>query len=119
MRLLVTGGRDFTDRAFAWKILDKIHARRQVTLLMEGGATGADHHAREWAKNRSVPHQTFDANWERYGNHAGRVRNAQMLREGRPQLVVAFAGGTGTRHMRRIAHEAGLPVFDSSRHQPR
>ena len=116
MRLLVTGGRDFTDRPFAFKILDKIHTRRPITLLIEGGAAGADRFGREWARARGVPFRTCEANWERYGNHAGRVRNCQMLREEKPQFVAAFRGRDGTRHMCRIAREAGVPVFESWSH---
>jgi hypothetical protein len=35
-----------------------------------------------------------------------------MLREGKPDLVIAFPGGRGTAHMTRIALEAGLKVIE-------
>lgn len=113
MIALVTGGRDFDDRAFAFRILDAIHAKRAITLLVEGGALGADEIGRNWAIARSIRYQTYPANWERYGNHAGRVRNCQMLREAKPDMVAAFAGGVGTRHMCAIARAAGVPVLES------
>jgi hypothetical protein len=33
-----------------------------------------------------------------------------MLREGRPELVVAFPGGKGTAHMVKLAMAAAVPV---------
>lgn len=112
MVVLVTGGRGYQNRAYVWRALSALHARRRITKLVEGGASGADQHAREWARANGIDPTTCDANWQRYGGHAGRVRNVQMLREHRPQLVVRFPGGTGTRHMARISEAAGVPVLD-------
>lgn len=36
-----------------------------------------------------------------------------MLDFGMPDLVVAFAGGSGTAHMVRIAKEAGVEVVEA------
>lgn len=41
---------------------------------------------------------------------AGPMRNRQMLDE-KPDLVVAFAGGSGTRNMIDIARRAGVKVI--------
>jgi hypothetical protein len=38
-----------------------------------------------------------------------------MLREGRPELVVAFKGGRGTAHMVTIAAAALVPVLKTWR----
>jgi hypothetical protein len=35
-----------------------------------------------------------------------------MLEQGRPDLVVAFPGGNGTHHMKRIARAAGIEVLE-------
>lgn len=113
MIVLVTGGRDYKDRAFVFRILDAIHAKRTITLLVEGGASGADTFARQWAQARRISFKTFEAEWDRYGGHAGRVRNCRMLREAKPDMVAAFAGGVGTRHMCSIAREAAVPVLES------
>ena len=111
MRVLVTGGRHYADRVFLFKILDKIHARRPITLIIEGGASGADSLAKSWAKLHRVESSTYPADWDRYDNHAGRVRNCQMLRESRPDLVVAFQGNKGTRHMVDIAEAAHVKTI--------
>jgi hypothetical protein len=112
MRILVTGGRDYWQRAVVFRTLDAVHRKHGITLLIEGGAGGADHHARGWAKSRGVPYQTFYADWRKYGRAvAGKLRNGQMLSEGKPEAVVAFPGDTGTADMVAKAEAARVPVW--------
>jgi len=98
MRLLVTGGRDFADRQKLFDALDMVHDFTPVSLLIAGGARGADTLAIEWAKERGINYHIEKAQWGRFGKSAGIIRNKQML-EMKPNLVVAFAGGNGTRDM--------------------
>jgi hypothetical protein len=46
---------------------------------------------------------------------AGPLRNYQMLEEGKPDLVVAFPGGGGTKDMVRRAVKAGVSVHEVNR----
>ena len=110
MRVLVCGGRDFADQACVYRVLDHLHARQPFAVLIEGGATGADALARQWAVDRGVPNQTFRAEWDKHGPAAGPLRNARMLAEGAPDLVVAFTGSNGTANMVRQARAAGVRV---------
>jgi hypothetical protein len=112
MRLLVCGGRDYTDGATAFALLDRIHAMRPITCVIQGDARGADTLARHWACSHSVPHEDYPADWRTHGKAAGHIRNAQMLAEGRPDKVVAFPGGRGTADMVRKARAAGLNVLE-------
>jgi predicted Rossmann-fold nucleotide-binding protein len=111
MRILVCGGRDYEDAASIERALDALHAARGITLIIEGGAAGADSHARAWASARGIDVRTFYADWKTYGRRAGPLRNARMLDEGRPDGVVAFPGGRGTADMIRQAQTAGLKVW--------
>jgi hypothetical protein len=110
VRVLVCGGRDFDDRDTLNATLDELHRERGFTLLIAGGARGADSLAEAWAIAAGVPCKVYMADWENLGRKAGPIRNEQMLAEGRPELVVAFPGGRGTAHMVRIAREAGVEV---------
>jgi len=110
MRVLVCGSRHYKDWPFIVDVLDGIHARRPISLLIEGGSTGVDNLARRWAFARGIAVATHRADWDRYQRRAVPVRNARMLREGRPELVVAFKGGRGTAHMVTIAAAALVPV---------
>ncbi len=90
MRLLVCGGRDNTDGELLFERLDQLHAVMPVTVLIEGGAHGADELAAQWAEARGVQRLRFPAAWKKFGRSAGPRRNHQMLVEGMPDLVVAF-----------------------------
>lgn len=102
MKAIICGGRDFIDHVWAFRRLDKIHARVPITLVIEGGARGADRIARAWATTLSIPVQTFQAEWEKHGNRAGFLRNTKMANE-RPDVVIHMPGGGGTKMMVDIA----------------
>lgn len=99
------GGRNFDQWSTVAKTLDAL----EVTVLIQGGAAGADMLARKWAETRGVYLITFPANW-RHGKRGGPLRNQFMLEEGKPHLVVAFPGGRGTEDMIRRAEAAGVAV---------
>lgn len=66
----------------------------------------------DYAARRGISSISFPADWTKYGRRAGPIRNYQMLKEGRPDCVVAFlhAGSRGTAHMISIAQKAGIEV---------
>ena len=109
MVVLVTGGRDYDNAQVLFETLDGVHAARPISLLVEGGARGADQLARQWARARGVASQTYRANWRR-GPSAGPERNQRMLDESRPALVVAFPGGRGTADMCSRARSANVYI---------
>jgi hypothetical protein len=115
VRLLVCGGRDYSDRERLFRILDAAMRGLTFEVLIHGGATGADALAADWAKARGVkplPFPISKADWDRYGKGAGPRRNEKMLREGAPTLVIAFPGKDGTADMVRRAKAAGLRVVE-------
>lgn len=112
MRVLVCGGRDFTDKLFLYSRLDSLHAHIGIDVLIEGNAKGVDRIAGYWARRRGIENQKFPADWKKYGNAAGPIRNKQMLIEGKPDLVVAFRGGKGTTDMVKIANKAGVEIME-------
>jgi hypothetical protein len=110
MIVLVTGGRDFSDRDMVDKVLDSIHAETPINLLVHGAARGADTLANLWAFSRGVQPAACPALWDYYGKPAGHKRNCAMLLI-KPDLVVAFPGGSGTSDMYSLASEAGIRAF--------
>lgn len=109
MKLLVCGGRNYCDIAQIYTALDYLHHIHGISLLIAGGASGADTIGALWARQNNIPTRIFPADGST-GRGAGMPRNRRMLAEGTPDLVVAFPGGRGTAQMVRIAKEAGIPV---------
>ena len=110
MRVLCCGGREFIDRELLTATLNRLHQERRFSLLIAGGARGADMMAEEWAKTAGLPCTVYQADWKGLGRKAGPIRNQRMLDEGLPDLVVAFSGGKGTVDMVCRAREAGIEV---------
>lgn len=111
IRALVCGGRAFTDRQALDQALDRLHAAHRITKLIHGGAEGGDSLAGDWAQRRGVPTTVFHADWQTHGRAAGPIRNERMLREGQPDLVIAFPGGHGTSQMVRLARRNDVVVW--------
>ncbi len=111
MKILVCGGRTFEHRTFIWERLDRIHKRHNVTLVISGGARGADTEGILWAKSKEIRFKIYHAHWDMYGKRAGYVRNEKMLEEEKPDIVVAFPGGAGTDHMRNLAFGKGYRLM--------
>lgn len=123
--MLVSGSRDFTDRDAIYDYLNGVCFRVNVEwedsfVVIQGGQTGADQFAQEWAAQDSdddnnVSCETFEADWTRYGRAAGPLRNTRMLLEGKPDLVLAFVNkplgrSFGTLNMVQQTEAAGIPL---------
>ena len=110
VRVLVCGGRDYADARRLRFVLSTLGV--PISVLIEGGARGADRLARRWAQDSLIPVETFPAEWDLHGRAAGFIRNKQMLDEGKPDVVVAFPGGKGTANMVALARRAGVEVVE-------
>lgn len=108
MKVLVCGSRHFNNYEQLSTILDGF----KITGIISGKARGADTLALVYGKTLGIPCFEFPADWSLYGRRAGPIRNHQMLKEGKPDLVVAFLApnSRGTKHMIEISQKAGIPV---------
>jgi hypothetical protein len=111
MKVLVCGGRHYKDFKLVWRVLNAVHKKHGITQLINGGCSGADTFAKEWAEAGNVEPRTFKADWA-LGPAAGPLRNQQMLDEGKPDVVLAFPGGRGTIDMVRRSRAAGVRAFN-------
>src|SRR6266404_3997672 len=117
MRVIVSGGRDYKDRASVYQWLDRLFIEvdgydcNPAVELIVGGARGVDTFAEQWAIERLVSYDVYRADWEADGKAAGPIRNRRMLEEGKPDLVIAFPGGRGTANMIEIARKARVAVL--------
>lgn len=117
IRLLVCGGREYSDEGAVNGFLDHLNHERRIELVIDGSAKGADSLASKWARTKGIPNMRFPAPWEwakSEGNvgKAGPIRNKWLLDYGRPDLVVAFPGGKGTEHMIKLAKKNLIEVIE-------
>ena len=110
MKILVCGGRDYTDYDRLEDELNLLWRVHGDFTIISGMARGADSLAVRYAEQYDCPLEKFPAQWDVHGRAAGPIRNQQMLDEGKPDLVVACPGGRGTAHMVKIARKAGAEV---------
>jgi hypothetical protein len=122
-RILVCGSRDWSDRDLIETILDGMLERKPLgepLVIIEGGATGADAIAGDWAewwqKGAAVEHERHPAPWSEHGRAAGPIRNQMMLDQRHPDVVWAFVTkeleqSRGTADMVRRARQAGVPTY--------
>lgn len=111
-RVLVCGGRLFADADRLYGVLDELHRKQGIGCIIEGNARGADRMAGYWARKHRVDNLKFPADWATNGKAAGPIRNRQMLVEGKPDLVLAFPGGSGTANMVAQAKAGGVQVVE-------
>jgi hypothetical protein len=112
MRVLVYGGREYTNEKFVFEALDVLHKKHKITGIIEGGARGADTLGRLWGESRGIPVWEFRADWDKHGKAAGILRNQDMLDQGKPDAAVGFPGGRGTADMRSRIVKAGVKLWE-------
>lgn len=111
LRVIVCGGRDYADYDRMAAILSALRSDlAPFEVIIHGAAKGADALAAKYAKQHQIPDIAFTADWRTLGPAAGPARNKRMLEEGKPDLVVAFPGGSGTNNMASQARAAGVKV---------
>lgn len=125
MKVLVCGGRTFNDFKLLNSVLDDIHKYDTITTVISGNAPGADTLGETWAGLNSVARDVYPADWSNlntkplkvktnkhgtYNAMAGFIRNNKMIVEGKPDLIVAFTGGKGTKHMIDLGIKAKIEI---------
>jgi hypothetical protein len=104
--ILVCGGRYHDNPQLVYRTLSMLRPNKIVT----GGANGVDMFAEAWADKLGVEKEVYPANWAKWGNAAGPIRNKYMLLKENPDLVLAFEGGRGTANMIETAEKYGYEV---------
>lgn len=109
-KVIVAGGREFDDYELLKMKLDILLQNKEEVIIVSGAARGADKLGERYAKERGYAISSHPANWNRYRNSAGYVRNREMAKLG--DALVAFWDGKskGTRHMIDLAEDENLMI---------
>lgn len=112
-RIVVTGSRHWKDEARLRRELAKYLPAHDLHV---GDAKGVDAMARAFAQEIGAHGKAYRAHWRPNGQldrAAGVKRNARMLAEAKPSLVLAFRApgvSNGTDHCVALAQKLGIAV---------
>ncbi len=111
MKVLVCGDRHWSGYTV---ILRRLKNFPKDTVIIHGDCHGADRLAGRAAGILGLEVKPYPAEWDKYDNAAGPIRNQQMLDEGKPDSVLAFhsnlAKSKGTKDMIERARCVNIPV---------
>lgn len=116
-RVIVAGSRTFQNYPMLCKELDKI--KEQIDEVVCGEARGADTLGSNWAYGNNIKIKSFPADWQKYGQRAGMIRNSEMADYA--DCLIAFWDGqsAGTQDMIDKMEKRGKEVhviyYDKSR----
>lgn len=110
-RVIIAGGRDFSDYDLLSRTMDKLlsEINDDITIVC-GMARGADSVGEKYAITKGYAIDYHQAEWDKFGKSAGYRRNVEMAE--RADALVAFWDGSskGTKHMIDTAYKYGLKV---------
>lgn len=114
MKLIVAGGRDFTNTNRMIAELQKLVESGDITdspELVCGMSRGADMLAYSLWANNKMPIHNFPANWDKYGKSAGYRRNQEMGEFADAAVCFWDGNSKGTKHMIDIMNKLNKPVY--------
>lgn len=113
MRLLIAAGRHLQDAALIRRALMRAHAIRPITVVIHGSSGRLGTIAEEWGRAQHLHVVRYPANWRAFGKRGGVIRNAFMLEDSRPDLVLALPGGSDTRDLIARVQCARVPIINA------
>lgn len=99
MKCIIAGSRDFIPAKSDYNLVKHLVKENNITQIVSGGAKGTDAFGEEMAELLDIKLKIFSANWDKYGNKAGPLRNREMADYA--DCVILFKGGEGTNSMRK------------------
>lgn len=100
MKTIVAGSRTFNNYKLLKSTLDEI---TEITEIVSGTAKGADTLGEKYAKESNIPLVLFPADWNKYRNSAGYIRNEEMAKYADACIVFWDGKSKGTKHMIDLA----------------
>lgn len=112
-KVVVAGGRDFTNYNLLKEKVDNILSQKKLThkiLILSGKSIGADCLGEIYALENNLEILSYPADWGKFGKKAGVKRNAEMINDA--DALIAFWNGSsqGTKYMIDIATKKGKMI---------
>ena len=99
MRVIIAGSRTFNNCGYFKEKMLEVQKQINIDEIISGMAKGPDLMGAYWGERHNIPVKKFYADWEKYGNAAGYIRNVEMAQAA--DFLIAFWDGKskGTKHM--------------------
>lgn len=113
MKIGIVGSRSFDDRAKGFCAIAWILHKRGISmsLMVSGGAAGADRIGEEYADANGIPKLVYPADWKRYGRQAGFIRNGYIIRDSDIIIALWDMKSHGTKDDLTKAADYGKPSY--------
>ena len=108
-RLVVAGSRGFDSYERLSAELDKYLAGRNNVTIISGTARGADRLGEKYAQEHGYKIEQVPAQWAKYHQGAGPIRNKQMVKTADAVLVFWDNESSGTRNIIECARAENIP----------
>lgn len=109
-KVIISGSRGFNDDELLERACDAYLVNQKEIEVVCGEARGADTLGKRWAMKRGHRVKSFPANWDKYGNRAGVIRNREMGEYADAAICFWDGKSRGTAHMIQVAEELALPL---------
>lgn len=109
MKVIIAGSRTVKDGNLVAEAIKE--SKFKISTVLCGGARGADMLGKSWAEGKNIPVDDYPANWTKYGNAAGILRNIVMANNAEALIAIWDGKSSGTRHMIDEAKKRNLKVY--------
>lgn len=108
MKIAIIGSRNFDNYKLVVETLKPYQSK--ISLVISGGAKGADSLGEHWAKQNNINTLIFLPDWDKHGKRAGFIRNEDIIKN--CDGVLAFWDGEskGTAHSLSLAEKYNKPT---------
>lgn len=130
MKVAVIGSREYDNYGKVKYYLDRLNSRAKITLIISGGARGADALGERWADENGVPKKIYEAEWDRldypdarikvnargkkYDANAGMRRNKDIIDNCDVAIAFHVNNSPGTANSIAYARKTGKKIFVAS-----
>jgi len=116
MKLLITGSRKFDNYKVLKQAIEEVQKLQgeKITIVLHGGAKGADTLAQNWAEENKVPTQFIKPNYKKYnGKTAPLIRNKELIKLADCTLALYTKKRTGgTWYTSQETIKANKPLYE-------
>jgi len=111
MKLIIAGSRTYESYLGLCRILRDTGLHDRITMVISGGARGADSLGERWANDHKRDLRVIYGDWKTHGRKAGPLRNEYMAANADALLAIRNTKSSrGTDDMIRRARAHGLEV---------